>query len=367
MYDKIWIVDMKGLLNMDSNKNRGIPKKGADIDSSSLNLLTVILVTIILLLAILASYFVIMLSARTDVPQNEPDTDKEQQVTDEHPFKVDGIVIELPDTDESKNIISNDLINSDKAILVDLTAGEIVASRQSGQVIYPASMTKVMALIVMVEHLKSEDSLKDKITVTQEMYDRKVSEGHSGDFNTVGEVMTVEDAIYAFILNSDGMMGIGLANYISGSESAFVKLMNEKAEEMGLENTLFQNSTGIHHKYHYTSCYDMALIMAYAMKNPYCAKILSTEKYSTTTSKYKDGITFYHDLLVTRFESKPVSIKKADVIAGKTGYSGNDSGYCVVSYAKGDDGHFYILVTAKADVKFDEITDMATVYNEYLK
>lgn len=352
---------------MESNKNQGISKRGADIDSASLNLILVILVTIILMLAILASYFVIMFTARTDTPETKPNNDKEQTSDDKYPFLTDNIVIEFPNTDDAQNTISKDSIKSKHAILVDITSNEIIASRQAAQPIYPASMTKVMTLIVIAENLKSEAALQDEITVTQEMYDRKVQEGHSGDFNTVGEVMTVEDAIYAFILNSDGMVGIGLADYIAGSESAFVKLMNEKAEAIGLKNTLFQNCTGIYHKYHYSSCYDMAIIMAYAMKNPFCAKVLSSEKFSTTTSKYTDGITFYHDLLVTRFENCPVRFKSVDVFAGKTGYCGKESGYCVVSYAKDDNGHLYVLVTANAEVKFEEIKDMETIYNEYVK
>lgn len=355
---------------MASRKNQGAPRREISIDDASLNLLLVILVTVILLVAILASYFAITFSTRVETPIENEETEKEDKPasTDaDYPFKVDGITIEFPDSADAKNTISDDLINSEKAILIDVTANEVVASRQGSQIIYPASMTKVMTLIVIAENLKSEDDLKDEITVTQEMYNRKVQEGHSGDFNTVGEVMTVEDAIYAFILNSDGMVGIGLADYIAGSESAFVKMMNEKAEEIGLENSLFQNCTGIYHKYHYSSCYDMAVIMAYAMKNPFCAKVISSEKYSTTTSKYTDGVTFYHDLLVTRFESCPVRFDSVEVLAGKTGYCGKESGYCVVSYAKGDNGHFYVLVTAKAEVKFEEIQDMPAIFNKYVK
>jgi D-alanyl-D-alanine carboxypeptidase (penicillin-binding protein 5/6) len=135
---------------------------------------------------------------------------------------------------------------------------------------------------------------------------------------------------------------------------------------MGLEKTNFINCTGMHHEYHYTTCRDMATIMAYAMQNPLCAEILSRKVYKTTTSVYSSGITFYHDLLVTRFERQPVNFNSVEIVAGKTGWTGNDSGYCVVSYAKGDNGHSYILVTAGAQQKLSEIIDMATIYNQYV-
>ena len=350
---------------MSSKKPGSTQKRGAQIDNTSTNLIIVILIAVILLLVILFSYLAITLVARSKI------TDKDLAAlpslsTGDHPYKVDGITVNIPKAEEAKHAIDADSISSANAFLYDVTANEVIASRLGGNMIYPASMTKVMSLIIIVENLKSESALNESFTVTQEMYDRKVSEGHSGDFNTVGETMTVKDAIYAFILDSDGMLGIGLAKYIAGSEAAFVNLMNEKAKEMGLEKTNFINCTGIHHSYHYTTCRDMAAIMAYAMQNPLCAEILSRKDYKTTTSVYSSGITFYHDLLVTRFEKQPVRFSSVKIVAGKTGWTGNASGYCVVSYAKGTNGHSYILVVAGAQQKLSEIVDMETIYNQYV-
>lgn len=351
---------------MSSKKPESTQKRGAQIDNTSTNLIIVILIAVILLLAILTAYLTITLVARGKTTEKDSSRLPSIIQSGDRPYKVDGITVSIPKSEEAKHAIDGDSINSTSAFLYDVTSNEVIASRQGEKLIYPASMTKVMSLIVIVENLASEGALNETFTVTQEMYDRKISEGHSGDFHTVGETMTVKDAIYSFILDSDGMLGIGLAKYIAGSEVAFVNLMNEKAKEMGLENTLFQNCTGMHHKYHYTTCRDMATIMAYAMQNPLCAEILSRKVYKTTTSVYSSGITFYHDLLVTRFERQPVNFNSVEIVAGKTGWTGNDSGYCVVSYAKGDNGHSYILVTAGAQQKLSEIIDMATIYNQYV-
>ena len=349
---------------MDSNNNHGIPKRGVDIDHASLNLVLVIIVTIILMLAILASYFVITLSSRENTP-NENETNKEQQSEDSHPFRVDGILIELPDTEDAKNIISDEMINSDKAILVDLTTSEIVASRQAGQIIYPASLTKVMTLIVIAENIKNESALDDIITISR-TYDE-----NSGYGFKVGEKLTVKDLIYAAILQSDGVACLELADYIAGSEANFVKLMNEKARDMGLNETttLFQNCTGLHHSLHYTTCRDMAIMMAYAMKNPFCANVLTSLKYKPSDNfRPGEGCTFWHTLLHNRLSDGNKQPKRAEIIGGKTGLTEKEtSGYCIVSYAKGKDGHFYVSVTAKAEGWDANVQDVINIFNEYVK
>jgi D-alanyl-D-alanine carboxypeptidase (penicillin-binding protein 5/6) len=135
-------------------------------------------------------------------------------------------------------------------------------------------MTKVMTLIVIAENLKSAAELDKVLTIEHE---RGSNSGYG--FN-VGEKLTVKDLIYAAILQSDGVACLTLADYIAGSEANFVKLMNEKAAELGIgDTTLFQNCTGLHHQYHYSTCRDIAIMMAYAMQNPLCTSVLTSLKY----------------------------------------------------------------------------------------
>ena len=340
-------------------------KRGADIDSASFNMILVILVTIILMLAILAAYIAVVLTSRPKPVPDNTETEGEQTATDDYPLKTDDIVIELPDTDEAKNIISDDLINSDKAILVDITTNEIVASRQASQIIYPASMTKVMTLIVIAENIKSEDDLDDVIMISKDY------NGNSGYGFKIGEQLTVRDLIYAAILQSDGVACLELADYIAGSEASFVKLMNEKAREMGLEgkSTLFQNCTGLHHQYHFSTCRDMAVIMAYAMNNPFCKNVLTSIKYKPSeVFRPDEGCTFWSTLLHNRLSDGNLQPNRAEIIGGKTGLTEQEtSGYCIVSYAKGKDGHFYISVTAKAESWKANVQDILNIFNEYVK
>ncbi len=348
---------------MASRKNIGAPTREACIDDSSLNLLVVLVAVILLFSIMLTTYFTVALISREDKPTIEDPDDKPASTSEDYPFKVDGIVVDIPKIDEAKNTISSELINSEKAILVDVTANEIVASRQGSQMIYPASMTKVMTLIVVVENLKSEAALDEVLTIEHE---RGSNSGYG--FN-IGEKLTVKDLIYAAILQSDGVACLTLADYIAGSEANFVQLMNEKAKEMGIgDTTLFQNCTGLHHQYHYSTCRDVAIMMAYAMKNSLCTSVLTSLKYVPSDNfRPDDGCTFWHTFLHNQLSDGNIQPKNAEIIGGKTGFTEKEtSGYCIVSYAKGDNGHYYVSVTAKADGWSANVQDILNIFNEYV-
>lgn len=345
-------------------------KKTATIDDASLNLIIVILIACVLIIAVTTVYFIVAKTASDGSQPSETDTnDTPAGVVEDYPFRQDTYVPSF--IDDNCPIIPQDSINSDFAIIVDVTDSKIVASRKGSQVIYPASMTKVMTLIVVVENLKSEASLDDVITISTQPGQ------NSGYGFKVGEKLTVKDLLYAAILQSDGIACIELAEYIAGSEVNFVKLMNDKVRELGLlegdpENspsTMFQNCTGLHHSYHYSTPYDMAVIMAYAMQNPLCANVLSSLSYKPSDNfRPGDGCTFWHTLLHNHLNDSSVQPQNATILAGKTGFTEKEtSGHCIVSYAKGNNGHFYVSVTAKAGSWPANVEDILTVFNTYVK
>ena len=272
------------------------------------------------------------------------------------------------------DIIPAGAINSSHAALADLSTGEIIASRKADEVIYPASMTKVMTLIVIVENLPNEDCLEDEITVSEAVYNAMKAEGSSGIGMDAGEKLTVESLLYALMLRSDGIAACELARYVAGSEEDFVELMNQKAEKMGLTNTHFENPTGLHHPNHRSTARDIASIMAYAMNMKLCRKILLTQSYNAPcvgVDGAKFTYTLYHNLIVTRFDelkkqNLPTQPHGVNVAAGKTGYT-NESLYCLVTYAVSADGHGYVCVTAEGESYNACIADYITIYNTYVK
>ena len=266
---------------------------------------------------------------------------------------------------------------SEYSIVVNMSAGKVVASERADARMYPASMTKVMTLLVAVEHLQHQSSLQDKITVSEEIRQQMINEGSSGVGFDIGEELTVEGMLYATLLQSDGIAATELAVYIAGTEEAFVEMMNQKAEQLGLADTHFTNPTGLHNDNHYSTCRDMATIMIYAMNNELCAKIMSTELFSAQ-SYWPQGnkmITYslYHSYLVTKVnnykQSYPYGATQpstATITAAKTGYT-TEGKYCLVTYAVGNDGNAYVCVTGLAQGSYNYVDDHVALYNQYAK
>ena len=281
-------------------------------------------------------------------------------------------VVQLTYSDAS-SLIDTEQLHSKNAAVADVSSASILASRSSSATIYPASMTKVMTLVVAVEQIKYEEKLQDIVTITKETVDRMQREGSSGAGLAAGEKLTVEALLYALILKSDGVAACELANYIAGSEAAFADLMNQKAAEMGLTDSHFVNTTGLHDPEHYSTCRDIASIMTYAMQIPLCERILSAKSYvapctqpSGTTFNY----TFYHSLLVTQFDKfkdqgRDYQPDGMTLVAGKTGYT-PESGYCLVTCAKDARGKTYVCVTAGAENYATCVEDYMTIYETYI-
>ncbi len=262
------------------------------------------------------------------------------------------------------------MLDSSHAVVADVTSGVVLASRLGDELMYPASMTKVMTLIVAVERLPYDKSLQDTVTISQEVHDRMVAEGSSGIGFQPGMKLTVEALLYALMLQSDGMAACELANYIAGSEAEFVRLMNQKAADMGLSATHFENCTGLNHPRHQSTAREMASIMAYAMNMKLCRKVMTTELFRTPVTMADGEVQtygFYNALLVHQFEKNPVHQPKTmDVIAGKTGYT-PESRYCLVTYAETADGRGYVCVTADAANYAACIADYIKLYDTCIK
>ena len=334
-------------------------KKPVNLDDFSLTLLTVIMIAIVAIVLITAIYGIIF--AISNPAALLPDLNNGgASGSSDYPFKQD-IELPLPEFKEGNNEISG--INSTNAVIYDVTDNEIVAYKKSQTIIYPASLTKVMTLIVVYENLPSEESLNDVLTIN-------IPRGeHSGYGFEMGEKLTVKDLIYAAILQSDGVACITLAEYIAGSEAKFVQMMNAKARELGLsENTtLFQNCSGLHHQYHYSTAYDMAVITAYAMKNTFCANVLTALSYKPSEHfRPGEGCTFWHGFLHNRLNDGSIQPTNATIKGGKTGWTGKDSGYCITSFAQGKNGHTYVVVVAKAESWATAVDDTVNIYKNYI-
>ena len=173
-------------------------------------------------------------------------------------------------------------IYSPAAILMDLNSGKILYEKNIYTKMYPASLTKVMTAIIVLENCE----LNDIATVSYESV-MSLSSGYVTANLQIGEELTVEQLLYVLMVGSSNDAAIVLAEHISGSVEEFSKLMNEKAKELGCTSTNFINPNGVHDETHYSTAYDLALIAKYAMQNETFRTLVSTTSYTLpTTNKY---------------------------------------------------------------------------------
>ena len=266
--------------------------------------------------------------------------------------------------DGSSAALAEDYVDSQYVILIDADTSEIIAERNAYDKIVPASMTKVMTLLVAVEQMEDpEDAMEDTFTVTQEICDEAYLSGSSFVGYGVGDVATVEDLLYGTILPSGADAAMALAEYTAGTQDAFVELMNEKAQELGISDTThFSNVIGLYDDYNnYSTPYDMCVIMNAAIDNDLCREILSTRTWTTQAIMNNPDGTEISNWFLRRIEDH---VSNAELICGKTGYV-SESGNCAVSYMEKTDGSRYIACTALTYSSWRCIYDHAALYDYY--
>ena len=197
-----------------------------------------------------------------------------------------------------------------------------------------ASTTKIMTAIIALEY----GNISDTVLVSQ---NASLQEG-SSIYLKAGDKISLHNLLYGLMLNSGNDAAMAIAEHISKDKEAFVHLMNKKAEELGLSDTHFENPSGLPHKNHYSSAYDMAILMSYAMKNETFADIVATKEYKIENN---NSVTYLknHNKLLWQYPY---------ATGGKTGYT-KSCGRCFVSCAK-KDGVSIIAVTLDAPNDWDD-------------
>ncbi|HIT64437.1 MAG TPA: D-alanyl-D-alanine carboxypeptidase [Candidatus Ventrimonas merdavium] len=255
-------------------------------------------------------------------------------------------------------------VYSNYGIFIDLRTGNILAERNSSTVINPASMTKILTVLVAAEQLESMEDLEDRFTITREITDYSYVNDCSAAGFAADETVTVRDLFYGTVLPSGADAAAGLAMYTSGSLDAFVELMNQKLEELGLSSTAhFTNCVGLYDPDHHCTVYDMAMILEAALDNELCREVLSAKTYTTSaTDEHPEGI-LLSNWFLRRIEDKDTGGR---VISGKTGYV-VQSGSCAASYGVDRKGNAYLCVTADATSSWRCIYDHVALYKQFAK
>jgi len=167
--------------------------------------------------------------------------------------------------------ISPPEIPAEAAVLLDTSTGEFLFEKNADRQMPMASTTKIMTAIVTLEN----SALEEKAVISE----KASSTGESSAWLEQGEVLTVDQLLHALMVQSANDSAVALAEHVAGSLEEFVAMMNRKAEELGAEHTHFANPHGLDEQGHYTTARDLALIAAYAMRNPVFRDIVIADDY----------------------------------------------------------------------------------------
>lgn len=217
---------------------------------------------------------------------------------------------------------------SPNAIVMELSTGTILYEKNSLEQHYPASITKILTTLIALEN----SDLNEIVTFSDESIDNTIGSGIARDY---GEQMTMEQCLYAIMLESANECAYAVAEHVGGTVEKFVDMMNKKAAELGCENTHFANPHGLHDENHYTCAYDMALISKAAYENETFRIITGTARYTIPpTNKHEEPTPLqnHNEILYPRRETAYV---REYCTGGKTGYT-DTANSTLVTFAEKD-------------------------------
>lgn len=236
---------------------------------------------------------------------------------------------------------------AESAVLMDAGTGTVLWSKEPDKELPMASVTKIMTQLLANEALeKGEISLQDKITVTE----NAANMGGSQVFLEPGEEMSMKEMLISVAVGSANDASVAVAEHIAGSEQAFVELMNKRARELGLKHTRFANCNGLPgEEPHYTSAYDMAVILREALKHPVFKEYSSIYRYDLRGG---DFVLWNTNKLLKWYRG---------VDAGKTGWT-DEAKYCLASTAERDGLRLITVVLGTPEVR-SHFRESIKIYN----
>lgn len=300
-----------------------------------------------------------------------------------------GVVPQRPYNGSATAALGDEIL-SEYVVLVDCESGEILASKNADVRFSPASMTKVMTLIVACENLSAED-LERRVAFTQEIYDYVQSGNYAGTSTSlpvesngitcIGDEYLLRDLLYGIGVASAADCTYMVVKEVAGTEEAFVALMNQKASEMGLKDTHFDNAVGFDSANNYTTAGEMAMIMSYAMQSTDIRNYLSVQPGDHQIRSYywMDGredsypVTLKNSLNSRLDKYSAFKLSTSRLLATKTGYT--TESFMVLTAESSASKKQYVLVVGEQDSgdisltqKFkNTMIDIEKILNTYIK
>lgn len=238
-------------------------------------------------------------------------------------------------------------VSAESAILLEQSTGEVLFESNAYQPQQIASITKVMTAIIAIESGQMNEKAK---TSRRAIY----TEG-SSIYLEQGEKMTIEDLLYGLMLRSGNDAAVSIGEHIGGSVKGFVHLMNEKASWLGMTNTHFENPHGLTEENHYSTAYDMAILMQYAMTNEKFREISGTKTYQASNRTY-----YWQN------KNKLLTMYYEHATGGKTGFT-KKAGRTLITTAEKNDTELIVVTLNAPDDWNDHINLYEWGFEHYKK
>ena len=252
-------------------------------------------------------------------------------------------------------------MHHEAGLIAYLDTDTVIYEKNADEKMYPASITKLMTAIVMLENIDLEN---DVLTYSKTALNKILGTGSAvfaGDGLKVGEQMSAKDALAALLISSSGDVAYAIAEHVGGTIENFVDMMNKKSAEMGLVNSHYTNPVGLHDDEHYSTARDIYYLAKYAFAIPEIKEMLSKYSYTVAESQYHKATTIYTSNLMINPNSN-VYYKYA--VCGKTGYT-SKAGRCLVSLGDNKGGYQYIAVVLNAQTVNGARNDFIDSANMY--
>lgn len=229
-------------------------------------------------------------------------------------------------------------VTADAATLVSLDTGEVLYQKNTDKRIYPASMVQIMTAVVVLENVPDLENYK--VTMTQSAYNSILGTGSAVLHLKVGEELNGKDALAAMLISSAGDVIYALCESVGGSVDGFVKMMNDKAQSMGLEGTHFTNPIGLHDKNNYTTVKDIVTLTKYAIENfPVFSELTAKSRYTMSATNMREERTIVTTNLMV---DASTNYYYTYCTGTKTGYT-DEAGRCLTATASYN-GYKYLAV-----------------------
>ncbi|MBQ7677965.1 MAG: D-alanyl-D-alanine carboxypeptidase [Lachnospiraceae bacterium] len=246
-------------------------------------------------------------------------------------------------------------VASDAAIVMDADTGVILYAKDEHTPYYPASITKILTTLLAIEN----SSMDEIVTFSKDAVEK--NEGKNSHISRdIGEKMTMEQCLYAVMLESANECAYAVGEHVAGDIGSFVDMMNDRAKELGCKNTHFNNANGLPDEDHYVSAYDMALIAREAFSDDTFQTITGTRAYSippTNTHNVPTPLNNHH-AMINNYKTNAYLYEGC--LGGKTGYT-DAAGYTLVTYARRGDMTLVCVVLSSTQESY--YTDTINLFN----